>query len=362
MNTELEERLRTSIQTPATSVRRDWESITASADRRTRRSSRTFRLALVSFVAILGFTLVVNGSTGEVTNVDPATSPGSLEEAAPLTTPALVLAVVLTIGLTLMAVSALVRRPIHQEDALVGWRRWWPLLLLPPTVTAAVASAWVFSDFESYVLLVSAALLSVPCVPVVIWLLAERVAEQPKRWRIASGVWISLGVACVLWTRWFIVDIIGLTQGSRLWPTEADPDVLLSLDHPPDGSWTPDRIMTTELVFVVIIAIMTGSVLRAVRTAPRYAAAMVPVLVWTMLGIYQLVAPLSFVLDYDTFFGDLVLGGTYANLTFVLPFDVVGSGAIALACLSMGLMLHGWGGPVRPAADDSEDAPVDETE
>lgn len=362
MKTELEERLRTSIQTPATSVRRDWESITASADRRTRRSSRTFRLALVSFVAILGFTLVVNGSTGEVTNVDPATSPGGLEEAAPLTTPALVLAVVLTIGLTLMAVSALVRRPIHQEDALVGWRRWWPLLLLPPLLSAGLHTAWTFSVLESEGIIIAISLLSVPSVPVVIWLLAERVAEQLKRWRIASGVWISLGVACVLWTRWFIVDINARTQGSRLWPTEAHPDVLRSLEHPPDASWTADRIMVTELLFVVLIAISIGAVFRSVRSAPTYAAFIVPVVTWTMLGVYQFAAPLSFVFDYDIFFGDLVLGAAFANLTFVLPIDVVGSGAIALACLSMGLMLHGWGGPVRPAADDSEDAPVDETE
>ncbi len=351
MNTELEERLRTSLRS-TTSTRHDWASVTAAAHRRTRRSSRAFRLAIASFGALLGFTLLVNGSTDEVTNLDRASSPEGLGEAAPLSTPAFILVVVLTLGLALMAASALVRRPIHEEQALAGWRRWWPLLLLPPLLSAGLHTAWTFSVLASEGIIIAISLLSVPCVPLLIWLVAERVGDQPRRWRSLSSVWVALGIACVLWTRWFIVDLVDLTQGSRLWPTEADPAVLRSLEHPPDASWTADRIIVTELLFVVLIAISIGVVFRSVRNAPIYAAFIVPVVTWTMLGVYQFAAPLSFVLDYDFFLGDLVLGAAFANLTFILPIDVIGSGAIAFACLSMGLMIHAWGGPVRPASND----------
>lgn len=196
--------------------------------------------------------------------------------------------------------------------------------------------------------------LTVPSIPVLLALLADRVSRRPERWRVVAAVWATLGVGVVLVVtaaiEW-VTERIGNAAYWRLWPTTVGPGEQRMLDeiggHGP--GWTPTGITVRELSAVVLVALAAALALRwcARRGAAPVAAIVVPVAVFIALLAYSATTPWSFRMDFDFFVGDAVLGATFGELVFVVaPFDPIGSIAIGLAALSMGALLAVW----RPAS------------
>jgi hypothetical protein len=195
--------------------------------------------------------------------------------------------------------------------------------------------------------------LTVPSLPVLFILMAERVAERPERWRQATAVWTILGGAIVLITATragAVSERISNAAYTRLWPTSSSDSVRIHLDELGGfgDSWTPTGIVARELIVVVVAAVVCGLTLRrcARPGIVAWAGAAIPVAAVTVLAGYAIVTPWAFILDYDFFVGDSVLGGTlFELLAFPAPADPIGAMAIGVAALSMGGLLLAWHHP-----------------
>lgn len=193
--------------------------------------------------------------------------------------------------------------------------------------------------------------LAVPSLPVLFILVTERVAERPARWRQATASWAILGAAIVSTTAALMEAVserIGNAAYHRLWPTtssDADQNHLDELGGF-GGGWTPTGIVVRELIVVAVAAVVCGLTLRrcARSGAVAWAGAAVPLAAMTVLVGYSIVTPWAFVMDYDFFVGDSVLGGTLFELLFFpTPADPIGAMALGAAALSMGGLLLAWG-------------------
>jgi len=249
-------------------------------------------------------------------------------------------------------------------------RRWWGLAVLLPMVFAATGLADLVAHggqqlpgWHEPVGRVAwvAKWLTVPSMPILILLLAEKVAERPVRWRAASGLWLVLGsglVLSVVSRMAYISDAASSVASWRLWPTTLSSDGMDTLGAYESlggfgPSWTTGQVIASELLAVVALALASGLALRrcAKDGAPRLAVGAVPVAVMAVLFVYRLAAPWSFRADFDFFVGDAVLGGTIGELLFFpAPFDPIGSLAIGSAAVSMGALIVMWGG-VAPAPE-----------
>ncbi len=243
-------------------------------------------------------------------------------------------------------------------------RRWWGLAVCFPVVLAATGLADLAAnggqelpawhepvDRVAWV----AKWLTVPSMPILVLLLAEKVAERPARWRAATGLWLVLGIGLVLSVvsrMAYVSDAASSVASWRLWPTTLSSDGRNTLAaYESLGGfgprWTTGQVVASELLAVVTLALASGLALRrcARDGAPRLAVGAVPVAVMAVLLIYRMAAPWSFRVDFDFFVGDAVLGGTMGELLFFpAPFDPIGSLAIGLAAVSMGALIVVWGG------------------
>ncbi len=256
-------------------------------------------------------------------------------------------------------------------------RRWWGLAVLFPVVFGALGAADLVAhlrldpadpslpgpsglpDWHDQVDQVTWPFkwLTIPSLPILIFLLAEKVVERPHRWRVAGVVWTVVGVALVLIVAARMVEVsaaLSNVASWRLWPGPLGEGAERSLDELGGFGprWTPAGIVVRELL--AIVALAWGSALALRRCArddvPVLGAGAVAVMVAGVLFVYKLLTPWSFRADFDFFVGDAVLGATLGELLFFpAPFDPIGSLAIGVAALSMGILIVAWGGVAPPA-------------
>lgn len=255
------------------------------------------------------------------------------------------------------------RRPGGQAGAIHGqpptspipprWRGVLAVVAVLAAVSFGVAQGFVLfgvTDPESWSTWVTK-WLTVPSLPLLFILLAERVAERPARWGQATAVWAILGGAIVLITAnrmEAVSERIGNAAYHRLWPTtlsDAGQTHLNELGGFGAG-WTPTGIVVRELIVVVVAAVVCGLAMRrcARLGGLAWAGAVVPLAALAVLVGYAIITPWAFIMDYDFLVGDSVLGGTLFELLFFpAPADPIGAMAIGAAALSMGGLLLVWG-------------------
>lgn len=253
--------------------------------------------------------------------------------------------------------------------SLVDPRRWWGLAVLFPLLLAAGQGADMAAharpELPTWHGEVGGATwvakwLTVPSLPVLLVLLAERIADHPRRWRVATALWVVLGAVVVVITTSAIGpvgEIVSDPTYHRLWPTTLTTQQAGFVDEVGGfgSNWTPTQIVARELTAMVLLAVASGLTLRHCARIgfARAAAGAVPLAVIVVLVVYRTVAPWAFRVDFDFFVGDAVLGSTLAELLFfIAPFDPIGSMAIGLAALTMGGLILAWGG-ARPGEGEA---------
>ena len=120
-------------------------------------------------------------------------------------------------------------------------------------------------------------------------------------------------------------------------------------------------VLTRESATIVLIALASGWALsKAARTKPYMAAVWVPLAAMAVLCAYVFFTPWSFVVSFDWFIADAVLGSTFIELVFFMfPGCPVGALAVGTATLTVGALLALWGGPRRwPLTAAAEAAPA----
>lgn len=372
--TAIEDHLSELMQSPSPTSTGRWDEVTADAARVRRRDRSVQRMAVTIFVAglITGWLLIDRWSG----TID--TAPAAAQEFERDVTrsrfsvghllPGLALLGALVVAFVVAAVRT---RPTGIENR--GWRRMFlffsaaPVLYGPLLLAAQPANDITIVGLLGWV----SKLVAIPVIPLLLWFLGERVAEEPRRWRTITAVWVILGVGVVLTARGLVDDIVRIGV-DRLWPTNlghnaGQGEILPYLDHQPGADWTESRILTLELAWVAGLGVLNGLLVLALRRKPQLVAIAIPLAVFVALGIYQTVAPLGFTFDFDPFWGDLVLGSVYSELVFApFPLEPFGAAAISIASLSMVALLWLWGGPI-PAEDpewwkDTKREDSDETE
>ena len=233
---------------------------------------------------------------------------------------------------------------------------YWPVLVLFPVLYgllngAALLSADPFllpeqgSLFYLYIAFKSASAVSIP---VLLYLVSKRVADKPRRWLVLLLVWSVVGCVVVVFAATYNSNVAQSTNGAafrRLWPgqdlTEGDAAIVEGFPF----SYTTQSILVTELLTVVVLALLSAALIRWLATQiPALAAVVVPIAVFSTLVAYTLILRWPLVVDYDFFVGDAALGGTFAELLFPpLPFDLVGGSSLGIAAATMGMFLALWG-------------------
>jgi len=205
-------------------------------------------------------------------------------------------------------------------------RRFWGFAALFPMLYGAlnfvaIATRYRWPPGE---VLVGLKWATVFAVPVLLFLVAERVGERPSRWRNSALTWSIAGMATILVVARFGATIssrVSSASTKRMWPTGPDfngereiYEVMARITDPP----TVVEIVFREGVVVVIMAILSAAIFRALGKTPLRAAAVVSALVFSVLSLYDLATPWGFTMDYDVFIGDALLGGTLFELLFFM--------------------------------------------
>jgi len=235
-------------------------------------------------------------------------------------------------------------------------RRYWPLAVIAPLAySLAQVNVLISRGDPDRPELVAGKSLAVLCLPILVYLIAERVAERPSRWRTAAIVWVTAGFSSVAVVSSLALKISQASSNAaywRLWPTDESERARIHLSsvdagHFDDG-WGVGQIVGRELVAVIVIALLSSLVLRvAAGLSPSIAAAVVPTTIFLLLAVYVAITPWAFVMDYDFFVGDSILGATFGDLLLLpVPMDPVSGVALGVAATSMGGLLLAWGGPI----------------
>lgn len=234
-------------------------------------------------------------------------------------------------------------------------RRFWRLAVVLPVIWPVLLT-WFAQDVDDVFHLAawSLKLACLPCAPLLLWFLAERVAERNQRWKMASGVWVVVGIASIGTAALFHRQSERGADGaaySRLWPgmdvrSRVGGDASLVETYGDD--WTVVSMLTREALAVAVLALVAGLVIRmCARSKPAAAMVAVPISTVFVLWLYTLVAPWAMSIDFDFFVGDALLGATTLELLFFFaPFEPVGALGLAVANLTMGGLLGAWGGPL----------------
>ncbi len=233
-------------------------------------------------------------------------------------------------------------------------RRWWglaailaiaygPMLVLTEVVgslephptslsNTLVNGTWILKWF------------TVAALPILLYLLIERVQERPVRWRLAAVLWPSVGAATVLVLGFFRADHAYRVTNAASWATypggpELSPELLQQTSYSPAPSLT--TLLTHEVIAVVVIALLAA---RATRLGWR-GVAVIPVIVFGGLIVYRALTPWSLGIDFDTFVGDTMLGSAFVELQIPFaPFDGFGAVGISISALIMSIQILAWGG------------------
>ena len=345
MNSDIERRLRSGMTSEVVGVP-DWAGVELIATKHHRNRVRGLRTALALFAVALGAIAGAPSWTATSEFVPAFGGARTIEDG--YRAPALLALALTAVISVFLVVAARRNKPMNRP---VGWRRSWPALTLVPVAYPIVQLITLESSWS---MVAQAA--AIPCFPLLFWLLAERVSERPNRVAGAAVLWSSIGVTTVLGTVALIDEVLARSNRNylwRLWPNRPQESGLDDLLGP---GWTVDAIAGREMIAVVAIALLTAISLRIISTRrPKMAAVVLPVVIYCGLLIYELATPWGFMIDYDFFISDAVLGSVFGDLSYpVGPMDLVSSIALGLAALSMGLLLWSWGGPVLDSAPDNQ--------
>lgn len=180
----------------------------------------------------------------------------------------------------------------------------------------------------------AAKLATVVAVPVALWRVGQAVEHEPAHrhlWWKLGLVWALLGTVIVLAVVPFgeqIARASAKPTAVRVWPgTEmaAERDLLVAADQ----AYNLTRVVVTELLAVMVLALVASLCVRAANRIDAAMIAVLPVAVFITLLLYVMASPGAFIWDYDSFIGDVVLAGVLGELIFFMgAFDPVG--AIAL--------------------------------
>ncbi len=193
---------------------------------------------------------------------------------------------------------------------------------------------------------------TLPTLPLLFGLAADSLRRSSRgASSVVAAAWIAVGwavLAVLLLARLAIADATRSVSGARLWPGDADPPGLDPIR--PMLDWTPTNIVAGEATVLAVAAIVV------VTLARRYARGWLwgPPLIFALIGCWQVVAPWSFRLDYDTFTGDLLLGDLFGEFLFFMgPFSPVSAIALGLAAIVLVITTAALGG--AEGARDGED-------
>lgn len=240
-------------------------------------------------------------------------------------------------------------------------RRYWGIAAVIPMLYGFVQFMALMNDtsFESPAAWIFK-IATVPSIPVLIYLLAERIAERPTRASLSAFIWATLGSVLILvMSRYGAVvsERVSNVASWRIWPgqplsvseTEALDEIGVLQNLP-----TVNEIVWREVIVVVLIALLVGGAFRLCTAAPKAAVGLVPITVFGSLVAYKATTPWAFIIDFDFFIGDMLLGAMLAELMFAFaPFDPLGAIGLALASFTMSSMILAWGGAVasEPVAE-----------
>jgi hypothetical protein len=202
--------------------------------------------------------------------------------------------------------------------------------------------------------------------PILVALVARRVAARPARWLAVALVWAGTGLGAMVLVALnedTIRRVANNNEYHRITPddfreqicTPNTPECFPTLDildnpHIFDAyGW--ERMILTEVLTLCLIAFAAALVLRLTAPASRHlAAAAVPMTIVAGLWLYcQFAAPWAFVIDWDTFVGDRILGTlSYEFALLIFVFDPFGAMTLGAYALSMYLMTRWWPAPTQP--------------
>jgi len=199
------------------------------------------------------------------------------------------------------------------------------------------------------------------CLPVPLYFLAERIAEQPRRWRRATAVWLGLGLTAVAITNGFgqrISETSSRRWSMRVWPTDQSDRALAEVERAGEAfvvGWSPLNIVMAEVFTVAVMAVAAGMALRiTTRSTPLVSAVVTATSAVAVLGAYAALTPWAYHTvagDWtEPWVGDSLLGATFVELAFFpMSWDAVAGVALGVASVSMAGLLVAWGGPLPVA-------------
>ncbi len=237
-------------------------------------------------------------------------------------------------------------------------RRLWVLLAIPAILYGPAIVLFVVTHDQSVVhhshLLADVSrvlkIITVLGLPVLLKLLVARTTEQPDRWKRSFVVWSAVGVVSVLGLSLVRADFATLSNSTSTWANyPGGPDPHTGFSAAPSLA----ALLVREVIAVVIIAAAAAWLSKRSK-APVFTVSAATLLI---LCGYLLLAPWAFVLDYDTFVGDTMLGATFGEVLFlVTPFDGFGALALSASALVMTSQILAWGGATATARARSDRA------
>jgi hypothetical protein len=200
--------------------------------------------------------------------------------------------------------------------------------------------------------------------------LSLAIAADRRRAAVVAFVWVSIGLASIA-VATYASDYIQTAYNDDAY-RRIDPDNFVArigigegtgrdelriLDNPEAfDNYTWRQIIAREVAFTVLMAVAAAIAMRlASSRRPMLGALAVPLVLAVLLVIYvDVVAPWAYVLDYDVFVGDNILGSVAGSAFVFSPFlsDPVGGAVVFLYVVSIAVMVRCW----RPKAEDSKAA------
>ncbi len=236
-----------------------------------------------------------------------------------------------------------------------------------PVVYGALMAASGLSVFEIldpslsealYWPVVVAKLATVVSVPLTLWRFGRAVGDNPSAadlWWKLGMFWAVSGAVLLLVVVPFGEQIARATEDGgaalRVWPgtgMAGEYDFLVANDP----GYSVARVVSLELGAVMVLAVVSAICVRVATTRNAAAAMLIlPMAVVVTLIFYGTVAPASLVFDYDTFIGDVVLGGLIAELGFFVgPADPIAAVALAFGVSTMAMVASRFERAVEPRA------------
>lgn len=190
----------------------------------------------------------------------------------------------------------------------------------------------------------AAKLATVVAIPVALFRLAgliSRRQEASKLWWQLGTAWSALGIAAVLVVVAFGEQLALATAKptvSRVWPgTGMAAERGLSVAS--DPAYTLGRMMITEMTTMVVMAWLAALCVRLTQKVDLRLIWALPLVVFGTVTVYAAVAPWAWIIDYDNFIGDAVLGGLWFELAFFWPTDAVSSIALAVGASTLSVVV-----------------------